>query len=312
MTLDRLDLNLLRVFEAVYLERSVTRAGRRLGMEQSSVSNALGRLRVAMGDELFVRTARGVEPTERAHALAGPLVQALAGLRDAFAATAGFDPGTAKGRVDIGLSLEAEIMLGAGLLRRLAADAPGLSPRFHMVTAESLPELLMRDDILLALGDPPDPPAQITALSLIPDAYAVLLRPNHPALEQDWTLDRYLAQEHLVLTCGGVDGAVDRRLAMAGPGRRRVAASMAHPLPAAAVLAENDLCWTVTGSLARLLAPAFGLRHLPLPLDLPPPQLSLCWHRRHDGDGRHIWLRRVAAEAVRDAGNEVAGRLPAS
>ena len=88
------DLNLMKAFDALYAERHVTRAGSRIGLSQSAMSGALTRLRELLGDELFVRTPSGMQPTPRAHDLAGPVSDALRLLRSALQADS-FDPATA-------------------------------------------------------------------------------------------------------------------------------------------------------------------------------------------------------------------------
>src|SRR5436853_7409639 len=92
--LSAMDLNLLVAFDALYRERSVTRAGRRLGLSQPATSAALARLRESFGDPLFTSTPRGLEPTARCLALAGPVGSALEGLRAALSQEETFDPAT--------------------------------------------------------------------------------------------------------------------------------------------------------------------------------------------------------------------------
>jgi DNA-binding transcriptional LysR family regulator len=123
--LSTLDLNLLRVFDAVARERHVTRAAQRLNLSQPAVSNALARLRAVLGDELFLRRPGGVEPTELALALAGPVAEVLDRLRDTLAAHAPFDPATSDRVFTLALSEYAEAVLAPAVLERMAKDAPG-------------------------------------------------------------------------------------------------------------------------------------------------------------------------------------------
>jgi DNA-binding transcriptional LysR family regulator len=109
--LQTLDLNLLRVFDAVARERHVTRAAERLNLSQPAVSNALARLRAALGDELFLRRPGGVEPTALALALAGPVAEMLDRLRDMLEVRAPFDPSTSGRVFTVGFSEYAESVL---------------------------------------------------------------------------------------------------------------------------------------------------------------------------------------------------------
>ncbi|MFM2045651.1 MAG: hypothetical protein RLY86_4227 [Pseudomonadota bacterium] len=290
MTLDRLDLNLLRVFAAVYEERSVSRAARRLGVEQPTVSNGLARLRTTIGDELFRRTAEGMDPTPRAHALAEPVLRSLDDLRRVLQTLPGFDPAVASGTIAIALSAEVEPVLAAPLAARIAAEAPGLRLTLLPLPVP-VPEpgqipgpptspaaaMLTRGAVRLMLGHGPIPTAPITGMVVATEPEVALraLRPPDGGPAD---------------TPAGARGRV--RNVVVGMDR-------AHALGALLAAVEGEGDWVVPASLARVL-----VRHLPLriaPTDTIRPRLPLAmaWHRRDDGDGLHIWLRRtVAAVAV--------------
>ena len=131
MDIGRLDLNLLRVFEALHAERHVTRAGARLGLTQSAVSNALKRLRLVFQDDLFQRTPRGMEPTALARELASPVATALDAVRAALDLNRPFDPARAQETFRIGVSDQAEFVLGPPLVGILGREAPGVTLVFR-------------------------------------------------------------------------------------------------------------------------------------------------------------------------------------
>jgi len=114
------DLNLLVVFDGVMHERSVTRAGKRLGMSQPALSHALNRLRSLMEDQLFIRTPKGMVPTPRAEQLALPLRQALADMQRALEPEA-FVPAQANRRFSIAINNYAAIVLAAPLVAAVSA-----------------------------------------------------------------------------------------------------------------------------------------------------------------------------------------------
>ena len=122
------DLNLMKAFDALYAERHVTRAGSRIGLSQSAMSGALTRLRELLGDELFVRTPSGMQPTPRAHDLAGPVSDALRLLRSALQADS-FDPATADNTVTLAMTDYAAFVLLPPLMARLSVDAPHINVR---------------------------------------------------------------------------------------------------------------------------------------------------------------------------------------
>jgi DNA-binding transcriptional LysR family regulator len=211
--LDRLDLNLLRVFEALWAERHVTRAAARLGLTQSAASNALGRLRAAFKDDLFQRTPTGMEPTALARELAGPVGAALDAVRAAVALNRPFDPAHAEESFTLGMSDYAEFVLAPPLIAALRARAPGVSVVVRHVDREVVTALLDEDRAHLAIGQLPEPPTRMTRIMLLRDELVVLMRPDHPAAKEGLDLDAFLAWPHLLVSAvASREGAVDRAL----------------------------------------------------------------------------------------------------
>ena len=124
MDLNDLDLNLLNVFDAVLREKSVTRAGQRVGLSQPAMSNALARLRKLFGDPLFVRTPDGMNPTPCALRLADPVRRALDLLALTLREQTGFDPTTSNRTFHFHMSDISEVVFLPPLLERLKRDAP--------------------------------------------------------------------------------------------------------------------------------------------------------------------------------------------
>ncbi|MDE1148344.1 MAG: LysR substrate-binding domain-containing protein [Azospirillaceae bacterium] len=303
MDLTRIDLNLLHVFDALYRERQVTRAGRALGLSQSAVSNALARLRGHLQDELFIRTPDGMVPTAVADAVAAPLQGALEQVRAALAASRPFQPGTACSDFTIGLSDHAEFVLAPPLVAAMRAEALGLSLVLRHADKDTALPGLEQGQLDLALGMLPDPPAHMTRQMLVRDGLAVLMRPGHPAQDAEWGLEAYLAHSHLLVSATAARvGAVDRLLEAIGR-RRTLAVVASHLLAAAPMLRDSDLLCTMSARVAHPLAAAFGLVVRALPLDVGDMRLgmrlSMVWHRRLDGHPAHAWLRRRVAEVAR-------------
>ncbi len=127
MNFAALDLNLLRVFDAMAIELNTTRTGERVGLSQPAVSSALGRLRQILGDELFVREGNRMVPTERALALREPVRLALRQMEDALAAVARFDPASATQTFRISGSDYFSILLMPRLTAAVMREAPGVT-----------------------------------------------------------------------------------------------------------------------------------------------------------------------------------------
>jgi LysR family transcriptional activator of mexEF-oprN operon len=302
MNLDRLDLNLLRLFEALYAERHVTRAAMKLGLTQSAASNALRRLRESFQDDLFQRTPSGMEPTALAHALAAPVGAALEAVRAAVALNRPFEPAQAEESFTLGMSDYAEFVIAPPLVAALRERAPGVSLVIRHVDREVALALLDEDRVQLAIGIFPEPPARMTRTVLSRDELVVLMRPDHPAAG-GLDLETFLAWPHLLVSpVASREGAVDRALAVQGRSRR-LTAVVSHHLVVAPILRSSDLLCTMARRLAAPLAAAFGLALRPVPagLGLGQQTTSLVFHNRYAQRPAHRWLRTLVAETARRA-----------
>ncbi|SHI62036.1 DNA-binding transcriptional regulator, LysR family [Roseomonas rosea] len=298
------DLNLLRVFDAVARERHVTRAAARLNLSQPAVSNALNRLRAALGDELFLRAPQGVEPTSLALALMHPVEEMLDRLQETLAATAPFDPATSDRVFTLAFSEYAEAILAPPLFARLAEEAPNILVAIRHADRTNAGALLENNEAQLAIAMLGEPTALYTRLRLLPEAFMVLARPGHPLLEGEMTAERYTGFPHLLHSPNGSrDGAIDRVLRELGHSRR-LGAVVAHLSAVPGILLHTDMVMTLSGRLARQLSAAHGLVLLPLPEAVAAAtkhtRLSMIFHRRFEADQGHAWLRRLLLALARE------------
>ncbi|MBC9209459.1 LysR family transcriptional regulator [Roseomonas aerophila] len=299
--LSSLDLNLLRVFDAVARERHVTRAAQRLHLSQPAVSNALTRLRAALNDELFLRRPGGVEPTELALSLAQPVAEVLDRLRETLASHAPFDPASSDRVFTAGFSEYAEAVLAPPLLAHMAVEAPGCLLAIRHADRINALETLEQDEAQMVLGMLAEPPSLYTRLRLLPEAFLVLMRPGHPLAEGKMTVERFSQWPHLLHSPNGsLDGALDQPMRDAGfP--RRLGAVVAHLSAVPAILTRTDMVMALSRRLARQMATAHGLELRPCPVETRHTRLSLIFHRRFEADQGHAWLRRLILSLARDA-----------
>ena len=304
MSFRTLDLNLLRVFDVVMAERHVTRAAERLSMTQPAVSNALRRLRESIGEELFVAGSMGVTPTRKAEALWPTVRGALQALRASIEPDA-FDPQSAERGFVIAMADATAAVLTPILVEQWAAAA-GVT--LHVIGLDSRDPrpMLEQGKADCAIGFFPDVARELAAdarhvarLDPLYDCeYVCVMRRDHPLAEQDLTLDSYCAAEHLrVNFAGRPRGYVDEALQRMGR-ERRVVLTVDHFSTAGQVVSRSDLL-TV---LPRTFVPATGLSHQlacrPMPMALPIINVGLLWHRRHEHDAAHQWLRAQLAQAA--------------
>ena len=226
MNLRRIDLNLLVIFDALMRERNVTRAARRVALSQPALSNALSRLRHYLKDELFVRGPDGMVPTPRALELAPQIHNALAALESALDPL-DFDPATAVRTFTIDTNDYIVATSIATLMSRLPDLAPGIDVRILPPSGRAFERLDARE-IDFAVGTYGDVPERFGVLHIDDNAFACLMRADHPLAQGELDLGRYAAAKHLLITPRGDPvGFVDTALAEHGL-TRRIALTVNH------------------------------------------------------------------------------------
>ena len=290
------DLNLLIVFDAVMQERSVTRAGGRIGLSQPAVSHALGRLRYMLKDELFVRTPEGMAPTPRAEQLAEPLRRALNDMQLALEPET-FVPTEASRQFVIALNNYAAVILAAPLLMAVTAAAPGIRLDLRPTGLRDMPALLDRGELDLAIGTFEDVGERFAGAALLEDSFVVGMRRDHSAARRELTPQALAGLSYLEISSSGEDtGFVDDWLTTRGLTR-----SIAHRAPrlsAAAILSSTDLVAVLSRRLAEHWVQLYGLSTCLLPFASPVIRTGMLWHRRLDNQPAHLWLRKLIQQTA--------------
>ncbi|MDE2082575.1 MAG: LysR family transcriptional regulator [Burkholderiales bacterium] len=306
MNFRTLDLNLLRVLDAVMAEGSLTRAAAALSMTQPAVSHALRRLRQALGQELFVRTAHGMRATPQAEQLWPQVRQALAGLRQALAPD-DFDPRRDAVQLRLAMADATAALLAPGLVRGIEASRAQVNLRLVPLTTRDPRLLLEGDDVDLAVGFFPEAVTAILAQgddSLLRHArlyetrYVCVMRKGHPLAGPPLTLDAYCAAGHLLVSFSGrPHGYTDQALAALGR-QRRIVLTVNQFFTAGRVVTQSDLLTVLPESFVRATGYADALAIRELPLALGPVSVEMLWHLRHDAAPAHRWLRQQVQAAA--------------
>ncbi len=298
--LTRCDLNLLVVFDALMRERHVGRAAERLFLSQSATSHALGRLRDMLGDPLFVRHPKGVEPTARAKALDAPIAELLAQIRQIVKPPAPFDPAALDRSFTIGATDYAVFVVLAPLLAGLQTLAPRLNLRVLPVDQMSVVSAFDRGVIDFAIGNFPDPPHRLEALPLFDERFVGIARCGHPALEDGkMSFADFAATPHaLVSLTGDPHGRVDEALAPLGM-TRRVAVTVAHFLALPFVVAASDMVGVLAERAALRMADTAGLTLFALPLAMSPWTVHLLRSRQLAQQPEIAWFSNVLTVSQR-------------
>lgn len=288
---NRIDLNLLKLFDALLKERSVTRAGQKLGLSQPAASRGLARLRRLFNDQLMVRTSQGLELTPRAAALSESVARLLENARSIVAPSI-FEPSAASGRFTIATTDHITLLLIPTLLSKLGQLAPGLDLEISAPLGNNV-ELVTQGDVDLAIGVYDNLPARFHRRSLYDEDLVCVVRRDHPVLTEQWTLERFVSLSHIsVIITGYGRNAVDEALAQQGLSRR-VAVRLPHFLAAPMLVAKSDMVLSLPRRLAHRIAISIPVEVLEIPLEIESFSPSMIWHERWHDDSAHIWLRKL-------------------
>jgi DNA-binding transcriptional LysR family regulator len=291
MELSDIDLNQLVLFQQLMIERRVSKVAENLGLTQPAVSNTLAKLRRQFGDDLFVRTPKGMMPTPFAEQLAEPVGHALGMIHSGLNQHSRFEPASAKRSVTIGMTDIGEIVFLPALVERLRQDAPGVSLSTVRTTATNLREDMEAGKVDLAIGPLPQLKAGFFQRRLFRQRYVCLFRKGHPLDRKRLTLRDFKAAEHLVIVSAGTGhGKADDLIRRAGV-ERTVRLTIPHFVSVGHLLRRTDMVATVTERLAESLAEPFDLTFLPHPVDLPQVAINVFWHAKVHRSPAHQWLR---------------------
>ena len=291
------EVGMLRTFDALMRERSVSRAAGRLFLSQPAVSASLNRLRELFGDPLFTRTSHGVVPTERALALAPQVEQLLAGLAALLEDAGGFDPARSNRIFRVAGSDHASRMLLPELSRTLISLGSSIRIVWVPPGGWSLAEHLHKGELDLAVIARIQVPQDMQTRELYRDSYVYAMRKDHPRAAEPVTLDSFCEVPQIFLGYGAsmLDDLIDETLARTG--RQRLAqiavtsfGQIVHQLR------HSDHAAVLGGRVARQFA---GELHIqPLPFELPGYHSLLCWDARTDSDAGVAWLKEQVVRIV--------------
>ena len=301
MNVQDIDLNLLRVFDAVLRERGVTPAAARLGLTQPAVSNALARLRALFGDALFVRTPSGMDATPFARGVAEPVRQALALLESALAHGPGFEPATSTRAFRFYMSDLGQVEFLPPLVERVQHDAPGVRLEAVASDLEHIADALSTGALDLAVGFLPALGPPVLRHALFRDPYVCLMRADHPSIDRKLTRKQFVEASHVLVTYrGGGHRVIEETLERAGVARR-IALRVPHFTVVPMVLERTDLILTIPARVARVYERRGNLKTLPPPVPMPAAEVAVHWHERFEADPGNRWLREQIVELFSDS-----------
>lgn len=300
MRSENFDLNLIRIFLAVARCGNVTEAGNQLGLTQSSVSHALGRMRTLCNDRLFVSTSKGMLPTAAAQAMVAPLAEALALATRTVQKASAFDPALDARNFTLILSEIGELTYVPPLIAYLGKHAPNITLNILPIPSGAHYEALAHGTADIAIGTYPADKPDFHEDPLFVQPYVCMLRADHPSIRGSLSLEQYLAATHVVVDPPGRGpGIVEQALEAMGC-ERKVVARLPHFLAGPLVLRQSDYLMTVPAWTWQVLGSPAHIRCLPLPFDPGVLTAKAVWHERCHQDPGHRWLRSVVHELLFD------------
>ena len=304
-----LDLNLLRVFDTVMAEGSLTRAADKLALTQPAVSNAMRRLRHALGDELLVRQGHGVQPTPRAQALWPVVREALGNLQQSLA-PAHFDPATAQLTLVLAMADATAGTLVPNLVPILEREAPHITIRIVPLTTRDPRALLDAETADMAVGHFPAVLSDLTARaqsgSVVPHEhrrlydgeYVAVMRKHHPLAHMPLTLENYCAARHLLVSFSGrAYGFIDEALATVGLSRR-IVLTVNQYTTAVRVVTQSDLVTVLPRHFVPFTAMQEQLQVQPLPMEVQAIHVDALWAKRGRHRAAYDWLLQTLNRAA--------------
>lgn len=304
-----LDLNLLRVFDEVMAERSLTRAARNLSLTQPAVSNALRRLRETLGDELVQRSGQGMAPTPRAVVIWPAVREALQQLQASLVPNE-FVAAEATTAFVLAMADATAAELIPGLTEILESEAQGVGIRVVPLTTRDPRRMLDEEACDLAVGYFPSVVPDLTVKAqngeampflfqrLYDGEYVCVMRKDHPLAGGVLSLDDFCNARHMLVSFSGRPyGFIDESLAALGR-ERRVVLTVNQFFTAGRVVAHSNLLTVLPRHFVRVTGIAGQLALQPLPFAVSPVHVDALWHRRSDRLSAHVWLRRAVVRAA--------------
>ncbi len=290
MALNRLDLNLLHVFDTIYREGSLTRAARALHLTQPAVSHSLARLRDHFDDPLFTRQGNQMVPTPLARRFLESMRPGLTQVQSAVNQFHAFDPASQRKTYTLGLRDVLESTFLPQLMSKLAPypEMEIVSQRVarrDMETQLAAGKLDFAIDVLLPVSN------QTSHELLRQDRLVVLAHKGHPAATQGLDMPTYLAAKHVLVSSRSEGpGIEDFELSRHGV-QRNIRLRCQHYYAACRVVESSDLLLTMPETYARIIAERADVEVMSPPAQMPSIDVHLYWHKAYEKEPALVWFR---------------------
>ncbi|SAK82208.1 LysR family transcriptional regulator [Caballeronia temeraria] len=294
----QVDLNLLRVFQAILEERSLTRAGQRLELSQPTISYSLGRLRSLFDDPLFVRTPDGMLPTPTAERLAVPLGSAIASIREALRESEQFDHATTTREFRLSMSDIGEHVFLPPICERLERVAPQVRLSTEQIPVREVEEKMRLGQIDLAIGNLPSLMPVTNHALLFRDQFVCMTRKRPGLPLRALSRQKFLEFLHVTVTTSDSSHlAIDEVLRSQGL-HRRIALRVPHFTVVPQILQRTNWMVTLHRGAAQMFNETGQFLIYPMPAEMPDIESTVHWHRNFDNDEGIRWFRELVIDTL--------------
>ena len=297
MKISSFDLNLFVIMNSIYTEGSLTKAAEVVGITQPAVSNALSRLREKFDDELFVRTGSGMVPTQKTENIIKDIQNALQLMQKSVNEPDEFNPETSQKTFRISLGDINEGRILAILMNKMEEQAPNVKLECYYTARDQVPHALATNELSFAV-DPFIPNSKdINSVKVFKDKFVIAHRANHPVTNvSEISLDEMLKLKYINISNRKRGVSVVEMEMQKMQLQPEIALRAQHYLVTPEIVRSSDLCLLCSETFAK----KHGLSYIEIPLNVPPLEQYLIWHRSDDNDGSHIWMRNLIAESFQE------------
>ena len=296
MNIRNINLNLLIVLNALLTECHVTKAGEKIHLSQSAMSNSLKQLREIFGDELLQRGQSGnMKLTKKAESLRQPVAAALNKLQDIFQEE-DFDPAQCESIINIGMSDYIATILSPALLAKVQQQAPKVQIVIKHFTKQNHAEMLERQNIDLAIGVIESTHSSLMCQHLFNDNLVCMADEEHPAFQKKSgiKLAQFLKYPHVLITSKDNPATDFSEVIMSKLGKkRRIPISLPYSIASLVVLRNSNYISILPERFATLFAQRQHFVTAKVPFKIPEIQISQLWDRYLQTDPLHQWIRRT-------------------
>ncbi|MCG8337034.1 MAG: LysR family transcriptional regulator [Proteobacteria bacterium] len=300
MNLAEFDLNLLVIFDAIYKEKNLTRAGQRLNLSQPAISHALNRLRSAFDDPLFVRHGYRMEPTPLTEELKENIKKVLELTERTLEDRGPFDPYRSTRTFHIGMQDYPMMVVLPKLLKSIKDQAPNIRIRTFHLTIENRKTALEDGKLDMVIGVRQDFGSSIFQQYLFRDREVCIVRQDHPTVKEELSLEDYLDSEFVGLSFSDVKQArIDRKLKEMGH-KRKVRLTVENEVTIPQLVSQSDFLANIAELVAKEYVSWLPIKMLQLPIEIEDFEFYQYWHARHQKDPGHSWLRKLIKQTIQN------------